>query len=175
MLKKPVKMPTRPRKKPVKRWPRWIDDSDEVNLREVAPNLYVGAEYASLHPPTGKKWELVVDWYGCSERYPNRVRDTSKRTLCLPFLDGAEFPPGALDKALKVLAVARRQGPVLVACQAGLSRSASATYGLMRRIGRLPHAEALRRVRVPDCPEFPRTATLASARAWAERRGVKKS
>ena len=36
-----------------KKWPRWIERDEDINLREVAPNLYVGAEYATKHPPEG--------------------------------------------------------------------------------------------------------------------------
>jgi len=152
-------------KKP--RWPRWIERDEAINLREVAPNLFVGAEYATLHPPEGTKWELVVDWYGSSTQYPSRVRNTSKKLLSLPFLDGDAFPPKALDTLLRRVQAARQRGPVLVHCQAGLSRSASSAYALLRRLSRLPHDEALRRVKV--MPGYPRTETLRSARGWAER------
>lgn len=159
-------------KKPPPRWPRWINDDETVNLREVAPNLYVGARFSPLHPPAGKKWELVVDWYGSSEQYPNRTVDTAKRVLVIPFLDGDVFPPKALDTVLARVQAARRRGPTLIHCHAGLSRSASAAYGFLRRLGRLPHKEALRRVKAD--PEFPRATTLASARIWAERRAKSK-
>ena len=149
-----------------KKWPRWIERDESINLREVAPNLYVGAEYATKHPPEGKKWELVIDWYGSSQQYPSRVRDTAKKLLSIPFLDGDVFPAGALDRMAKRVQAARERGPVLIHCQAGLSRSASAAYALLRRISRLPHEEARRRVRV--IPGFPRVNTLASARKWAE-------
>lgn len=148
------------------KWPRWIERDETINLREVAPNLYVGAEYATLHPPEGKKWELVVDWYGSSTQYPSRVKRTAKKLLSLPFLDGDAFPPKALDTLLRRVQSARSRGPVLVHCQAGLSRSASSAYALLRRLSRLPHEEALRRVKV--MPGFPRKATLGSARGWAE-------
>jgi hypothetical protein len=151
-------------KKP--RWPRWIERDEAINLREVAPNLFVGAEYATLHPPEGTKWELVVDWYGSSKQYPSRVRSTAKKLLSLPFLDGDAFPPKALDTLVRRVQTARRRGPVLVHCQAGLSRSASSAYALLRRLSRLPHEEALRRVKV--LPQYPRKETLGSARRWVE-------
>lgn len=156
-----------------KPWPRWIEtddntdsDEDSVLLREVAPNLFVGAEMAPLYPPGQKKWELVVDWYGSSGRWPSRTKGTAKAVLSIPFLDGDVFPPGALDRVLRRVRTAKKRGPVLIHCFAGLSRSASATYALLRRLSRLPHREALRRVKVT--PEYPMPATLASARAWAE-------
>ena len=151
------------------KWPRWIKKEEAINLREVAPNLFVGAEYATLHPPEGTRggrWELVVDWYGSSTQYPSRVMKTAKKVVSLPFLDGDAFPPKALDTLLRRVQAARRRGPVLVHCQAGLSRSASSAYALLRRMSRLPHEEAIRRVKV--IPGFPRKETLRSARAWAE-------
>jgi hypothetical protein len=148
------------------KWPRWIERDETINLREVAPNLYVGAEYATLHPPEGQKWELVVDWYGSSKQYPSRVKRTAKKLLSLPFLDGDAFPEGALDTLARRVQAARRQGPVLVHCQAGLSRSASSAYALLRKLSRVPHEEALRRVKV--MAGFPRKETLGSARRWVE-------
>jgi hypothetical protein len=106
-----------------KKWPRWIERNEDINLREVAPNLYVGAEYATKHPPEGKKWELVVDWYGSSQQYPSRVRDTAKKLLAIPFLDGDVFPAGALDRMARRVQAARKRGPVLIHC------GASATVG----------------------------------------------
>lgn len=147
------------------KWPRWVNRDESENLREVAPNVYVGAEYATLTPPGGK-WELVVDFYGSDLRWPSRTRDTAKKAIAIPFLDGDSFPPGALTKTLRAVRSARQRGPVLIHCQAGLSRSASAAYAFLRRVSRLPHAEALRRVKV--CAGFPRVETLASARSWVE-------
>jgi protein-tyrosine phosphatase len=115
----------------------------------------------------------VVDLYGSSEQ-PERwfLYDGSGTVLTWPFLDGDNFPDGMLD-ALGRLAVDKiREGPVLLHCQAGLSRSASAAYALLRAYGGLSHAEALRRVKV--MPEFPRSVTLASAREWVEKKAAKR-
>ena len=147
-------------------WPKWINKDERENLREVAPNVFVGAEYATLSPPGGKPWELVIDFYGSDLRWPSRTKTTAKKALAIPFLDGDNFPAGALTTTVRAVREARKRGPVLIHCQAGLSRSASAAYAFLRRVSRVPHAEALRRVKV--CAGFPRTETLGSARSWVE-------
>jgi len=148
------------------RLPRWIDDDETVMLRLVAPGLYLGAEGARKK----MKWSLVIDLYGAS-----RVRVDTKYLLRWPMLDGDPVSPALLDAAVLLVREARgRRGPVLVHCQAGLSRSASVVYGLLRRLDGLAHHDALHRVLV-DTPGwgklqgFPVPQTLASVRTWASR------
>ena len=74
------------------------------------------------------------------------------------------MPVGLMDTALPLVASRLKEGPVLIHCHAGLSRSASMAYALMRRIWRLDHNTALRRVKIVS--QFPVPQTLASARAW---------
>lgn len=149
-------------------FPRWIDRSHAANLREVGPNLFVGAEWSPGQPPKGKRWAAVVDLYGSSLEEPGREA-IYHRADCLlhwPFLDGDYFPTGALDAVTRIVKLGRTRGPVLIHCQAGLSRSASAAYAMLRTQDKLGHADALARIKVPRESEFPRKETLASAQTW---------
>jgi len=160
-----------------RRYPRWCATGFEVDLREVAPKLFVGGQQAILLR-SPMKWAAAIDLFGSpngSERTRLDVRRDAAFggvpvTLRWPFLDGQVIPPGCLEASYVVFRMAERHGSVLVSCQAGLSRSASVAYGLLRRGFGLDHAEALRRVSVTTEPGFPREETLASARAWARKR-----
>ena len=163
---------------PSSRYPRWLQAPDEgANLREVAPGLYVGAESSPARyyeMPSGH-FTTIVDFYGSYRhatspfvRYGYQAAD---QVYSFPFYDGASFPPGALDAAYAAYQIALLEGgQCLLHCQAGLSRSASAAYAIMRRHYKLSHEAALHAVRVPAYRDhFPLPATLASARAWAKR------
>lgn len=151
--------PERPRGPVPLAWPRWVNDEERYNLRWVAPDLLVGAvespAYARALGVGG-----VVSFTGTSRAPEGMPR------LHRPFEDGDNFPPGALDDLLGFYRSTRARGPLLIHCQAGLSRSASAAYALLRISG-LTHPEALARVQVPGLERFPMARTLASARTWA--------
>lgn len=152
------------------RFPRWIDKREEFNLREVGPNLYVGAEASALLRPAGP-WRAVIDLYGSSAQ-PSRANfyEGIGKLVQSPFLDGDSFPRGLLDTIKGVVWTEGRKGPVLIHCQAGLSRSASAAYAMLRAAG-LDHDKALKAVETKEyAGEFPRPETLASARRWVHRR-----
>ncbi len=147
-------------------YPRWVSIVPAENLREVAPHLYIGAVRSPRLRPEGD-WALVVDWYGSSransDLYGNAL------VLRVPFADGDAFPPGSLDRAYSLVRDAlMHQRPVLFHCQAGLSRSASSAYAMMRVLYEMSHDEALRRVQI--MAEYPRPATLRSARAWVHKK-----
>ena len=83
-----------------------------------------------------------------------------------------DSPTGALDAAWKAWQDAHAEGgDTLLHCQAGLSRSASAAYALLRKRFALSHPEALKRVVTPyTSHQFPMPDTLRSAETWVRRK-----
>lgn len=133
--------------------------SDVRNLREVAPGLYVGSVYT-----LNKKgpWDTIIDMIGASKR-PEYKSDYFgyRRVLALPMEDGNEVPQMYMKQA--ITAVKEAQGPTLIHCAMGISRSVSVAYGVLRHLG-YGHHEALRRV-VDPCGVTPMNKTFASVRA----------
>lgn len=139
----------------------------EANLREVAPNMYVGGIFSTSF---NIKWDTVVDFQGVSadqfdDNYDNYAN--YRVVLTLPFDDGRPFPSGYLDKAWD--AVQRAQGPILFHCAMGVSRSTSAIWAMLVMLG-VPPDEAFRRIKVGRGP-FP--DTFNSAVAWVSANAVK--
>jgi hypothetical protein len=126
-------------------FPRYISREEGLNLREVQHNLYVGGEYAPLAvPPTnGGAWALVIDLVGLS-RSKGRASyyANARRVLAMPHQDGTSFPDHYYNTLLAETPRALTFGPVLLHCHAGLSRSASAAYVVLRRVFHKDHAEA---------------------------------
>lgn len=149
-------------------WPRWIDPTSGVNLREVATNLYIGGSDAVGRPPSGAGWSLVVDVDGSAFCRDRRMRYIDVPVvLSFGFDDGDPVPRGLLDIVLPLVYLRLDEGPVLVHCAAGMSRSASVVYALLRRLHDLDHSEAMRRVFVTN--PWPLPNTLYSARMWVHR------
>jgi predicted protein tyrosine phosphatase len=147
-------------------YPRWITEPDDtMNLREVAPHLYVGAETS----PMRGGWHTIIDFYGHAPSRVHPAYNSAKRYLKLPFEDGSAFPHGALDQAWAAWHAADLEGgETLLHCQAGLSRSASAAYAFMLMQYWLSPHEALKRVTVRGYEgTYPMERTLRSAAAWA--------
>lgn len=154
-------------------YPRWVQPRPDVNLREVGPHLFVGALRS---PYTTDRWGVIVDLYG-SSAYPQSRScgyATARRVVRLPFDDGLRFPSGALDQIAGAVSKRTADRPALIHCQAGLSRSASAAYAVLRAEEGLSHEEALKRVRVPGREEFPMPDTLRSARQWVAAQGERR-
>ena len=156
------------------KFPRWISTSEEVMLREVAKGLYVGG-CESVRRLQGEPWAAVIDLYGTSgeparaQSYDGVIR--APILLRWPFDDNIAIPSGLLDAVSHLVAGNIRSGPILIHCQAGLSRSASVAYALLRTLGELTPKQALSRVYAVK--GFPRRPTLGSAEKWAKGHGKK--
>ena len=158
-------------------FPRLISAS--FNLRRVASNLYVGGSpsVTELASPRG----TLLDLYGREPGYTAREVAIGKMgaSYRMSFPDGAEVPFEVFETAERLYrGVVDRNfskpldGPddfLLVSCFAGVSRSASVVYALLRRVDGLPHAEAYRRV-TEESASFVslNPLTFASARRYAE-------
>jgi hypothetical protein len=146
-------------------------------LRAVDERLFVGPMGAILAPPAGLQWVGWVDLVEAEVRseYPALARQRDTRALSLrpealfrtSIRDGVDIAPKVFARALGAYRAA--QGAVLVSCAAGLSRSPSVAYAILRRALGIGHEEAVRRVSVEGWT-LEGTAPLASARAWAEAR-----
>jgi hypothetical protein len=149
-------------------YPRWLTKPlDGMNLREVAPGLYVGEQSAPLRGD----WHTIIDFYGGAPWLVQPAYAQAKNYVRIPFDDGDSFPQGALSAAWDAWQLAALDGgETLIHCQAGLSRSASAAYALIRRRYGLRHAEALSYVETPPTAhKFPLKPTLKSAEDWVKR------
>ena len=100
--------------------------------------------------------------YGC---YPERYKALTK-VLSFPFRDGTPIPEGTLEKVVLATNRARARGPVLIQCAAGLSRSTSVAYAVLRVLDELSHDAALARVKVH--PDYPMRPVIDSARLWVQ-------
>lgn len=142
------------------KFPRWISQVPAMNLREVGRNLYVGAvSSVDVFP----EWAAVVDLAGTSMHTPSEY-NRAHVFLRWPMVDGTSFSSGQLTAVYQVVRSGVRRGPVLIHCAAGLSRSVSAAYAVLRVSEGLSHDQALKRVKVHK--DYPLPDTLASARAW---------
>lgn len=152
-------------------YPRWITGVDPLAaLREVHTGLYVGSGIAVCERPTySHDWSGVVDCQGpmrCGGSDREYRFGTLPRVIRCGFDDGGDIPSGLLDAALRL--VREAGGDVLVSCAAGMSRSPSVAYAILRVRYGMGHDEALARVSLPGDNAGPSPVVLASARRWAE-------
>lgn len=138
-----------------------------MNLREVAPDLYVGGLFTLAYRGP---WDTIVEFIGSSlpPKYDqDDFRDGYEGyrvVLSFPMDDGDVFKKSTLDKCWQ--AVQDAQGPVLFHCAEGVSRTVSAMYAMLRVSG-MEHDEAVFRVKTLD-GRLPMRDTFGSARRWAE-------
>lgn len=154
---------------PAVMFPRWVTKpTDMANLREVGPNLFVGSKFAPRLGPNGgepkrpQDWRLVVDLCGAE---PELHQGVSK-LIVAAFDDATPIPDGYLNDIALAVPEYRAKGPVLIQCAAGLSRSASVAYALLRFLDDLSHDEARARVQTPGVTDWPHPTVLGSARKW---------
>lgn len=151
-------------------FPRYFSVADRrSNLREVAPNLYVGGMIAVCErPDRARDWWAVVDCHGYRVDGNREVRfGTLPRVIRYAFDDAGPVPEPLLVAATALYRECG--GPMLVCCAAGASRSASVAYAAMRVVHGIPHDEAL--ASVSQGGGGPHPTTLASAQAWVLRTG----
>jgi protein-tyrosine phosphatase len=136
----------------------------------VHDNLYVGGAIAILSRASPRvAWWAALDLHGV--RHPEGFRREAAFSTVDVFLrrsfdDGEPIPEGLLNAVAAL--IQRRRGPVLISCAAGVSRSASVAYAILRDETGIGHDEALRAV---SCKNGrPHHRTLESARRWADHR-----
>jgi hypothetical protein len=159
-------------------WPKWTETHSalaDTNLREVAPRLFVGSLLAAaLDGPWSARVDLTYDGVPDPD-------NPDAPYLHVGIHDGEWYRAHQLDAiaAFVRLALNVHSNPtlhartrVIVHCAAGVSRSPSVAYGLLRVIFGLDHETAFQRVlaRLPMHPPMP--DTLCSVRDWADVRCI---
>jgi hypothetical protein len=154
------------REKP--RFPRWVNP--EFNLREVYPELFVGDLNSPLQ---SREWGLVVDLCGALRTEPmgRRRYPANAELISVRLEDGQPIPDAVFDKVYDRVRLALLAGEkVLIHCAAGMSRSVSMAYAVLRVGRKMSHEEALSFVTTEEGVRmgWPMRETLGSAKRWAE-------
>jgi len=130
-----------------------LSESTLWNLREVAPGLYVGGQVTPIHDG----FDTVIDLAGQDDPSYKKFR----KVLHWTFTDGLPVPEPLLDAVWDLLQKA--QGPVLIHCAEGRSRSVSVAYAMLRRQGQ-DHEAAYAAVCSTHGPPVP--TTFNSVHEW---------
>ena len=100
-------------------------------------------------------------------------------SLVRPVQDRHPLPDGLLDEVLDRVMDCLSDGPVLIQCEMGRSRSAGVAYALLRALYGQSHDEAYARVHTQTVFQagknqlsfdWPHPKLLASAAAWVDQR-----
>jgi len=135
-------------------------------LREVAPDLYVGsakaAKYVDLDAAVAAFSSHSEDVF-----HPLRLRAL--------FRDFEPVPHAIIESVVGFARAHRGIRPVMLQCYAGMNRSASMAYAVLRMVDGLSHDAALARVahtveRHDRRETFPNKVTLGSVAAWCDER-----
>lgn len=134
-------------------------------LRRVERDLYVGSRGDDVLAAVPR---AVVIQLAASLSEP-----VGREGVRVPLEDGQPIPDAVLDGLTDYARRSLARGrTVLVQCFAGLSRSASVAYAILRSVYGLPDHEALRRIETTAAGvRWPRRETIESARRWAHKRG----
>ncbi len=154
-------------------FPRWVvggpndtSGSSPALLREVASGLYVGS---CLSARFVDKNTAVASFSSHCEDCGNPLR---MRAL---FEDFKAVPRSLIESVVSFAGASRGHRPILLQCYAGLNRSASMAYAVLRMVYGMPHASAVaaiaHTVEKHDRTErFPNDVTLGSVVEWCDER-----
>lgn len=140
-----------------------------ANLREVGPGLFVGGAFAV----TKRSFGVILDLDGFSLKFPEYYEKSVLITE--PIRDDFPIRPEVLDRILGRVFADKKAltSDVLIHCSAGMSRSPSIAYLLLRcgwRGDPLPKEEVLRRVRAENSIDSPSRILIESIDRYMEER-----
>ena len=153
------------------------------NARFVAPRLVVCSDGCDTHRDLGDELRYVLDLRDptdTDDRATQRWRHPEHHTAAciahlrlLPVTDGATVPAEAVAEAVAWYRDVRAMAPdalVVVQCYAGVSRSATMAYAILRACYGLGHVAARHRVRTMYEGEFvgPVWNRLREAARWCD-------
>jgi hypothetical protein len=156
-----------------------IDDTEYTDLREVAPGLFVGGMFAPRYAPG--RFKTIINLYGHgwpkSREPPANIQDmllAQERALrgvshhlIFRMEDDHPFPSWLYDIVERTIRANNGDG-VLIHCFAGISRSMSMAYAMLRTVYNKDDNDAYAAASHPLY--MPCTEPLLSAIDWARAR-----
>lgn len=134
------------------------------NLREVAPDIYIGGMASPLYRPGGVPWDTIVDVIGAAQDDPEYRQFRNVYSVYLE--DGEPVPFEVFARAVKT--VRRAEGPVLIHCAMGISRSVSTAFTVLCDLNPdTDKRDIIRRIVSPD-GSAPLKETWKSAEAFID-------